>query len=136
MISIFEACCLIRKYFNKSAITTDLIVGFPGETDDEFLETINYVKISLAQGHVFKYSKRTGTRAETMPNQVNDNIKNTRSIQLIKVCEDLENEYLASFNGNEECVLVEDDYIYIDNEIFSCGHTKNYTKVAVRVSMR
>lgn len=56
----FEACCLIRKYFNKSAITTDLIVGFPGETDDEFLETINYVKkISLAQGHVFKYSKRT-----------------------------------------------------------------------------
>lgn len=127
-----SACDIIRSYFNNPAITTDIIVGFPGETDNEFSETCEYVKrINLSQAHIFKYSKRKGTRAETMPNQVDENIKNIRSNQLIKICDNLEIDYKKSFINKEDIILIEDDYMYIQDKIYSCGHTKNYLKVAV-----
>lgn len=126
------ACETIRKYFDNPAITTDIIVGFPGETSNEFNETIKYVnEIKLAQAHIFKYSKRKGTRAEIMPNQVSEQIKSERSNILIEVCDQLEIEYLNSFIGRDEEILIEDDYIYVGDDIYSCGHTKSYIKVAV-----
>lgn len=129
----FEAVKMIRKYFVEPAVTTDIIVGFPGETEEEFYETCNFVKeIELAQTHIFKYSKRRGTKAETFQNQVYENIKNTRSNILTKICNDLEIKYLDKFLGKEEIVLLEEEYIKIDGEVYTLGHTARYTKVAIK----
>lgn len=126
----YERCELLRKYFKHPAITTDVIVGFPGETADEFEESKEFLKkISFARMHIFKYSKRKGTKAESMENQVEDSIKQDRSNQLIKIGTRLEKEYKQLFMDKIEKVLVEEE-IEIDGEKYQVGHNMRYLKIA------
>lgn len=126
-----RAVDLLHSHFRRPAVTTDLIVGFPGETEDEFAETLDFVReIGLAQTHVFKYSKRKGTRAESMPDQVNENVKHERSVKLIAVCNELEYNYISSFIGEEEKVLLE-EHATLDGKDVTLGYTTRYVRVAV-----
>ncbi len=123
----------IRKYFDRPAITTDVIVGFPGETDEEFAATKKYLeKIKFFEMHVFKYSRRKGTIADRMENQVADSIKNARSDELIELDDGLSGNYRESFVGEKEKVLVE-EYVEKDGKKYAVGHTRRYVKVYIPV---
>lgn len=119
-----------RKAFPMAAITTDILVGFPGESEEEFNETLAFVKeIEFYQIHVFKYSPRQGTKAAVMPNQVAEDIKNRRSQSLIALGEKLESAFLRQHHGLLEDVLIEKE----ENGSF-IGHTANYIPVKVNHS--
>lgn len=121
----------IREYFDRPAVTTDVIVGFPGETDEEFTVTKEYLeKIRFFEMHVFKYSRRKGTIADRMSDQVSDSIKNVRSDELIELDEALSKEYRESFIGEKEKVLVE-EYVEKDSRRYAVGHTRRYVKVYI-----
>ena len=123
----------IRKYFDRPAITTDVIVGFPGETDEEFAVTKKYLeKIKFFEMHVFKYSRRKGTIADRMENQVADSIKSARSDELIELDDGLSENYRESFVGGKEKVLVE-EYVEKDGKKYAVGHTRRYVKVYIPV---
>jgi len=123
----------IRKYFDRPAITTDVIVGFPGETDEEFAATKKYLeKIKFFEMHVFKYSRRKGTIADRMENQVADSIKSARSDELIELDDGLSENYRESFVGEKEKVLVE-EYVEKDGKKYAVGHTRRYVKVYIPV---
>lgn len=123
----------IREYFDRPAITTDVIVGFPGETEEEFAVTKKYLeKISFFEMHVFKYSRRKGTIADRMENQVPDSIKNIRSDELIELDDELSRHYRESFVGEKERVLIE-EYVEKDSTKYAVGHTKRYVKVYIPV---
>lgn len=127
----YNKCELIRSYFKHPAITTDIIVGFPGETEEEFEETKKYLeKIKFSEMHVFKYSKRKGTKAADMEQQVPDQVKNTRSNELISLCKMMSMDYRNSFLGQKTTVLFEEEII-LDNKKYQVGHTMEYVKVAV-----
>ncbi len=118
-----EKVGIIRKYIPDCGITTDIIVGFPGETEEEFNETYDFVKkIGFSRIHVFKFSPREGTRAYKMKKKVNGKIKNKRSRKMIKLGEILEKEFCEKFLGKEVEVLFEKQ----DNEGFYEGYTSNY----------
>lgn len=128
----FEKCELLRKYFHNPAITTDVIVGFPGETEEEFKETEQFLeKVAFAQMHVFKYSKRNGTRAYSMPNQVREEIKTERSNILIHLNEKMMESYHNTFIGKNERILVE-EIVDIDGEHYQMGHNERYVKLAIK----
>ncbi len=130
----YEKCILLRKYFKNPALTTDVIVGFPGETEEEFAITEEFLrKVRFYEMHVFKYSKRQGTVAATMKDQVDEQIKTKRSQILIKMDEELSEEYRESVLGNIEEVLLEEE-IDIDGMRYMIGHTKTYIKVVVPMS--
>lgn len=121
---------LIRKYFTLPAFTTDVIVGFPGETTEEFEDTKEFVKqIGFSHIHVFKYSKRAGTRAADMSDQVPEEMKNHRSNELITISENMSREYKALFMGKIEKILVEEE-INIEGTIYQVGHNERYLKLA------
>ncbi len=127
----YEKCLLLRKYFINPAITTDIIVGFPGETEEEFTCTENFLrKVSFAQMHIFKYSIRKGTAAERMPNQVRDEIKTDRSNVLIDLEEGMAKEYQSLFLGKIENILIEET-ITVDGLTYQIGHNERYLKLAV-----
>lgn len=127
----YEKCCLIRKVFPKAAITTDVIVGFPGETEDDFIESKNFLeKVQFAEMHIFKYSVRKGTAAEKMPDQVNDKIKTVRSDILLELNKKMNKEYRELFLGTADEILLEED-INLKNSIYQVGYTKEYIKVAI-----
>jgi threonylcarbamoyladenosine tRNA methylthiotransferase MtaB len=127
----YEKCCLLRKYFDNPAITTDIIVGFPGETEEEFDITKEHVtKVNFFEMHVFKYSKRQGTKAATMENQVEEQKKNLRSASLIEITKKQSDDYIDSQIGKELDVLVEEKTI-IDGIEYYVGHSKEYIKTAV-----
>jgi threonylcarbamoyladenosine tRNA methylthiotransferase MtaB len=124
---IFEITDNLKKYFKNVAFTCDIIVGFPGETDEEFKNTIEGVqKIGFYEVHTFKYSKRKWTRAASMEGQVDGNIAIARSKTLIKLAETLKKEYMSSYIGKKMDVLFE---LYQDGFLY--GYTKNYIKVKV-----
>jgi len=124
-----EACNILRKYYDRPALTTDVIVGFPGETEEEFLKTVQFLeRIHLYEMHVFQYSPRRGTRAEKMENQVAPSVKHERSKILLDMTARQKREYEQSFFGKEETVLVEEK-IAQNNEEYFTGHTKRYLKV-------
>ena len=124
-------CDLLREYFDNPAITTDVIVGFPGETEGEFAETLEFVKqIAFFEMHVFMYSRRAGTKADKMPNQVKEEVKKDRSKRLIALADEMSDEYRKTWLGKELTVLVEEE-IDIDDEKFMIGHTREYVRVAV-----
>ncbi len=126
-----EKCQLIRKYFAHPAFTTDVIVGFPGETEDEFNETDEFLrKVAFAEMHIFKYSMRKGTLAAKMENQVADGIKSVRSEKLLALNETMQKEYQKQFHDCELDVLMEEAVI-IDGVRYFVGFTKEYVKVAV-----
>lgn len=125
-----EGCRLLRKYFDHPAITTDVIVGFPGETEEEFEETKEFLeKIHFYEMHIFKYSKRQGTRAAVMENQVPEEIKTKRSAELIALSERMSNEFRSYYLGREEEVLFEEP-AEINGKTMYVGYTKEYVKVA------
>jgi len=112
----------LRDAFTNVALTTDIIVGFPGETDEEFSITYEYLKkINFYQMHVFKYSQRKGTRAAVMPNQIDGKKKEERSNKLIKLSKENEKKFLSKYIGKEVEVLFEQE-----NEEYTKGHTSNY----------
>ena len=122
-----EAVDLLRSYFPDVNFTTDVIVGFPGETEEEFNTTYKFLEeIKFYRMHVFKYSKRRGTVAEKMPNQIDGNIKEERSNKLIELSNKNENEYNESYIGKEVNVLFEE----YENGYFR-GYTTNYMMVNV-----
>lgn len=128
----FEKCRLLRKYFTDPAITTDVIVGFPGETQEEFLQTRDFLeKVQFYETHIFKYSRREGTRAASMENQVDDKIKTERSSQLIHLSENNARKYREQYIGKEIEVLIEEN-IQIENETYQIGYTKEYIKAAIK----
>ena len=126
-----ESCKLLRKYFDHPAITTDVIVGFPGETEEEFEKTKEYLeKIHFYEMHIFKYSKRQGTRAAVMDNQVPDEIKTKRSSILIELGNRMSKEYRDYYIGMDKEVLFEEKTKLSGKDYF-VGYTKEYVKVAI-----
>lgn len=127
----FEKCELLRKYFDHPALTTDVIVGFPGETEEEFEESKAFVdKVNFYETHIFKYSKREGTRAAVMENQVPEQIKAERSARLIALGQQKQEAYEKEMVGKEVEILVEEPAV-IDGKEVQVGHTKEYIKVAL-----
>ena len=120
----------LREVYDHPAITTDVIVGFPGETEEEFQETQDFLeKIRFYEMHIFKYSKRQGTKAAVMQGQVNDQLKNERSKVLIAKEQIWSKEFRAAYVGQEAEVLFEEEK-QINGSIYQIGHTRQYVKVA------
>ena len=127
----YEKCQLIRKYIDNPAFTTDVIVGFPGETEEDYISSREFVKkVKFAELHVFKYSKRDGTVAAKMPNQIDEKIKTLRSEDLIKTGEELTKEFRQAKIGQDTTVLFEEK-ILLDNKEYWVGHTVDHIKIAV-----
>lgn len=126
-----ENCGILREFYKNPAITTDVIAGFPGETEEEFLQTMQFVeKIHFYEMHVFKYSRRKGTKAARMEGQVQEQVKARRSAALIRLGEEMSKEYRESFVGQQKSVLLEEPFIYGGKEYYT-GYTAEYLKVAV-----
>ena len=122
---------LLRKVFEDVSLTTDIIVGFPGETEEEFSTTYKFLeKIKFYKMHVFKYSRRNGTRAAIMPNQVDGGLKEERSRKLIALSSKNEEEYNKSYIGKNVEVLFEDAHVE-ESRIYRKGHTTNYIVVKI-----
>lgn len=127
----YEKCTILRKYFDRPALTTDVIVGFPGETEEEFRQSMEFVdKVDFYETHIFKYSRREGTKAAVMENQVSEQVKAQRSALMISLGEKKRRAYEESFVGSEVEVLVEEPDM-IDGRKVQTGHTKEYIKVAL-----
>ena len=131
-----ERCQILRRYFEQPAITTDVIVGFPGETDEEFRQTKEFLKtIRFYEMHVFKYSRRAGTRADRMPDQVPEPVKTERSAELLSLEAEMSREYRSTFLGKTEEILLEEP-VEINGQRYMIGHTKEYVKGAVLLGKR
>ena len=125
-----NGCRLLRKYFEHPAITTDVIVGFPGESDEEFEITKQFLKkIHFYEMHIFKYSKRKGTRAAVMQDQVAEQIKTGRSAELISLGNEMSDEFRMYYTGKIKDVLFEEK-VEINGKSYYTGYTKEYVKVA------
>ena len=127
----YEAGCdLLRKYFTHPAITTDVIVGFPGETEEEFKITEEYLKkIHFYEMHIFKYSVREGTKAAVMPDQVPEQKKTERSNILLSLEKKMSEEFRNYYVGKEKTALLEEELV-VDGKTYFTGYTKEYVKVA------
>lgn len=124
----------IRSIFPLIAITTDVIVGFPGETNEEFNECLNFIKeVGFSELHVFPYSKRTGTKAADMPNQVSAIEKSMRVNELLTLSNELANNYVAKFSEKSLDVIYEEQS---DDKKYIIGHTSNYLKVKAKASIK
>ncbi len=126
-----KSCEILRKYFKNPAITTDVIVGFCGETDEEFLKTKAFVEsIGFAELHIFKYSKRLGTKAYDMPNQLTGCVKTKRSEELFALEKKMTEAYVAQLSSQRVEALLETKQTILGREYFT-GYTKEYIRVAV-----
>ncbi|MEG1505381.1 MAG: tRNA (N(6)-L-threonylcarbamoyladenosine(37)-C(2))-methylthiotransferase MtaB [Lachnospiraceae bacterium] len=124
-----EKCQLLRTYFHQPALTTDVIVGFPGETKEEFEQSKAFVEeMNFYETHIFKYSQRKGTKAATMPNQVNDSVKTARSSLLLQLDQEKRWLYEEAWMGNTVEVLMEEQ-VNREGQNYMVGHTKEYMKV-------
>ena len=123
-----EVAKRLRNYFEDVNLTTDIIVGFPGETDEEFKKTYEFLKeIKFYKMHVFKYSPREGTLASKMPNQIDGNIKEQRSQILIELSDKNQEEYNKEYFKNPQEVLFEEE-----KDGIWTGYTSNYVKVSYK----
>lgn len=128
----FEKCELLRKYFHEPALTTDVIVGFPGETQEEFEASRAFVdKVDFYETHVFKYSRREGTKAAVMPDQVPEPVKAERSAILLELSKKKQKAYEEQLLGTTQEVLIEEE-IERDGEIWQVGHTREYVKAGIK----
>ena len=118
----FELCQKLRRAFGgETAVTTDIIAGFPGETEEEHLETIEFMrKVGFAKVHIFPYSRRSGTKADAMPGQLSNAEKSRRAGELIAVGRESEHEYLEQYVGETVNVLIEK---CVDNVSYGCTDT-------------
>ncbi len=127
----FRSVEALRKFFDHPAITTDVIVGFPGETEEEYAQTVAFLeKIRFFEMHIFKYSKRANTNAATMPGQVPEQVKTQRSNVLQEMEERQSKEYRAQYIGKEVEVLLEEEKS-VNGCTYFLGHTPNYVKAAI-----
>ena len=127
-----EKTKLIREYFIHAGITTDVIAGFPGETNEEFTETREYMnKVDFYEAHIFKYSRRRGTLADKMDNQLTDKEKSVRSEILIKDANERSRKFREYYIGKRAEVLFE-EIIVIGGEDYLTGYTREYVKVALK----
>ena len=121
----YESVCLLKEFFPGCAVTTDMIVAFPGETEEEFHRSLDFIrKCAFADMHIFPYSRRPGTPADKMPGQHNNAVKEARSRAAIAVAEEMSRAYRQNLVGTQLEVLFEES----DGEYFT-GHAPNYTKV-------
>lgn len=128
----FEKCELLRKYFDNPALTTDVIVGFPGETEEEFEESRAFVdKVNFYETHIFKYSRREGTKAAVMKDQIPEQEKAKRSAVMIEMGQKKQADFEKSFAGKQVEVLVEEK-VQVEGTEYWIGHTKEYMKVALQ----
>lgn len=128
----YEVCVRLRKYFDDPALTTDVIVGFAGETEEEFAQCKAFLeKIEFFETHVFKFSIRKGTRAAKMDNQVSDQIKTKRSNEILALHGKNSVKYLKRHLGKDLEVLMEEE-MTINDEKYFVGHTKEYIRIAVK----
>jgi len=126
-----EGVGILRKYFENPAVTTDIIVGFPGETDNEFKTTCEFAyKVGFAQIHVFKYSRRQGTIADTMEGQIAESVKSERSEKLIGIEKELEEQFQRDSLKEDECVLFEEINV-IEGKKYITGYNERYVRIAV-----
>ena len=129
-----EKCALLRRFYDRPALTTDVIVGFPGETWEEFAQSKEFIdRMDFYETHVFKYSKRTGTKAAGMENQVAEDIKNARSSELIALGERKRASYEETLIGTVQEVLIEEE-IRRGTDWYQVGHTREYVKVGQKMS--
>lgn len=127
----YEKCQLLRKYFENPALTTDIIVGFPGETEEEFEKSKAFVdKVDFYETHIFRYSKRAGTKAAVMENQVPEQTKTDRSNVLLALDKEKRSKYEAFFIGKTVEVLMEES-VQIEGKTVQVGHTKEYVKIGI-----
>ena len=125
-----EKCGILRQYFDRPALTTDMIVGFPGETEEEFAQTERFLEtVHFSDMHIFKYSKRRGTKAADMPNQIDPQIQSVRSEKLIALGERMKDDFLEACKDQEQIVLIEEE-TEIDGTKYMTGHSKNYIRCA------
>ena len=126
----YESVRLLREFFDRPAVTTDLIVGFPGETEDEFAQTLDFIRrCSFSSMHIFPYSRRPGTPAAKMPGQIPNTVKEDRAHRAIALAAQMEQEYLSQWLGKTVPVLFEEE-----RDGLWHGHTVNYIPVAARGS--
>ena len=129
-----NGCRILRKYYEHPAITTDVIVGFPGETEEEFAQTKEYLeRIHFYEMHIFQYSKREGTKAAVMPNQVLEPVKKVRSGELLALEKKMSEEFREYYIGKTVTALMEENYEY-KGETYCVGYTQEYVKVAVKTT--
>ena len=128
----FRACCeRLRAAFDQPALTTDVMVGFPGGTEEEFARTVAFLdEIRFYEMHVFKYSRRKGTRADRMEGQIPEPVKTQRSEALLKLTKEQSRAYRQRLLGATAEVLMEEPYV-CRGEVWQTGHTETYVKVAV-----
>lgn len=128
----YEKCELLRKYFRNPALTTDVIVGFPGENEEEFKASRDFIdKVDFYETHVFKYSRREGTKAAAMPDQVPEEEKTRRSNILLDLSRKKQAAYEQRLLGTTQEVLIEEE-IRRNGEIYQAGHTREYVKIGIR----
>lgn len=128
----FEKCEMLREAYDALALTTDVIVGFPGETDEEFEETVQYLtELNLYEMHIFKYSPRKGTVAAAMKDQVSPEVKNKRSDVLLELAERGKKAYEAKYEGAELEVLVE-EVLHREDGTYLRGHTERYMDILIK----
>ena len=126
-----EKCEILRKYYPAPALTTDVITGFPGETEEEFEESRSFVdSIHFYETHIFPYSKREGTKAAGMPDQLTEQVKKERSRILIALGKEHQREYMEQFLGQKKEVLFEEQQT-VEGQEYWTGHTMEYLKIAV-----
>ena len=123
----YESISLLRQHFDAPAITTDMIVGFPGETEDEFAQTLNFIqKCQFSSMHIFPYSKRPDTPAAKMPDQIPSSVKEERAKQAAQIAAQMELDYLSQFVGQRLEVLFEEQ-----RDGLWRGYTTRYTEVVL-----
>lgn len=126
-----EVCRILRTWFDNPAITTDVITGFPGETEEEFRETADFLReIRFYETHIFKYSRREGTRAARMEGQIPESVKASRSDELLAMGAAMSLEYRKTFLGQEKEVLMEEKAV-ISHREYLTGYTKEYVRAAI-----
>ena len=127
-----EGCRILRKYFKNPALTTDVIVGFPQESEEEFEQSYKMIEsVEFYETHIFKYSRRQGTRAAQMEGQVDETVKTERSHKLIQLGKEKKQKYMESFLGQQVEILFEET-AKIQGEEYWIGYTKEYLKVAAK----
>ncbi len=128
----YEKVEILRKFFDKPAITTDVIVGFPQETEEEFMQTVEFLKkIRFYETHIFKYSKRKGTPAAIMQGQIPEEVKSVRSDRLSELHTQNSHAFRKSYIGKQVEYLLEEEMV-IDGVRYQTGYTREYIRIALK----
>jgi threonylcarbamoyladenosine tRNA methylthiotransferase MtaB len=130
----YEKCTILRQVYDNPAITTDVIVGFPGETEEEFETTKAFLaRVGFFEMHIFKYSRRKGTKADRMENQVPEPVKAERSEQLLALERRMSEAYRERLKNRPVSVLLEEP-MELEGETYMVGHTPEYVRCAVKTA--